>query len=147
MNKITEVWLHLKMRHLMFTSKKMIKVAYGGRGSGKSYAFAIGCIKYALENPGSKILCIRGTQNKISNSSLATLKTAAELLGAGHLVVETEHTLKTLNGSTFILEGAQNPQRFKSMHGINLCWVDEANELSYKAWEYLDSQIHNFYIY
>jgi len=49
----------------------------------------------------------------------------------------SEHTLSCNNGSQFLFYGAKNPASFKSLQGIDLVFIDEATELSEKAWEYL----------
>lgn len=112
-------------------------VAHGGRGGGKSLQFGAIVIQYALQNPGSRILCVRGTQNKISESSLQILKDVIEMLNLDSYFDITEHTLHCKNGSEFLFYGAKNPSTFKSLQGIDFVFIDEATELSEKAWEYL----------
>ena len=112
-------------------------VAYGGRGSGKSFQFGALCIIYALQNPGSRILCVRGTQSKISESSLQILKDVIDMMCIADFFEITEHTLECNNGSKFLFYGAKNYNSFKSLQGIDLVFVDEATELSGKAWEAL----------
>jgi PBSX family phage terminase large subunit len=118
-------------------TKSRYKVAYGGRGSGKSIGMGIGVVKYAVENPGSRILCVRGTQTKISDSSLQILKDVIYMMGLEQIFEITEHTLECINGSTFLFYGAKAYHQFKSLQGINLVWVDEATELKDVAWEVL----------
>lgn len=92
---------------------------------------------YALDHPNSRILCIRGTQNKISESSLQTLKDIISMLKYDDAFEITEHTLKCNNGSEFLFYGAKTYQSFKSLRRIDLVWVDEATEVSTSAWEVL----------
>jgi PBSX family phage terminase large subunit len=112
-------------------------VSYGGRGSGKSLQEAFLTITYAINKPGSKILCVRGTQRVMSESSLQTLKDVIDMIGYNDYFEITENTLRCKNGSTFLFYGARNYLSFKSLQGINLCWVDEATELSHEAWRVL----------
>lgn len=125
------------MEQLIFRKRNRFKIAYGGRGSSKSFSFGIGAVYYALKNPGSRILCVRGTQNKISESSLQILKDAVYMMGQEHKFHITENTLRTVNGSEFLFYGAKNPHTFKSLQGVNLVWIDEATELSESAWDLL----------
>lgn len=122
---------------MLFSSNSRYKVTRGGRGSGKSIGYGIGVIKYAIEHPNSTILCVRGTQVRISASSLQILKDVIYYMGVESLFEITEHTLTCINGTKFIFMGARNYQEFKSIQGIDLCWVDEATELSAEAWEFL----------
>lgn len=94
-------------------------------------------VLFAIDNPNSRILCVRGTQNKISESSLQILKDVIYMLKYEDYFIITENTLKCKNGSDFLFYGAKNPSTFKSLQGIDFVFVDEATELSAKAWEFL----------
>lgn len=118
-------------------SQKRYVVAHSGRGVGKSIQMGAICILYALQNPNSRILAIRGTQNKISESSLEILKDVINMMQIDSYFDMTEHTLKCKNGSEFLFYGGKNYQSFKSLQGINLVFIDEATELSQSAWEVL----------
>jgi len=121
----------------LFQSQNRYKVAYGGRSSGKSFAFAAEAIIYALEHPKSRILCCRGYQNKIEESSLQTLKTVIILMELEDYFNITEKTLSCKNGSEFIFYGLQNYMTLKSLQSIDITWVDEAAEIKAEAWIYL----------
>ncbi len=120
-----------------YLENKRYTVAYGGRGSGKSMQLAAFCIIHAVENADSRILCIRGNQNRISESSLQTLKDVVSMMELDDFFYMTENTLKCKNGSDFILYGAKNYHSFKSLQGVNLVWIDEAIELTEAAWDTL----------
>jgi PBSX family phage terminase large subunit len=117
---------------------KRYTVAYSGRGAGKTFGFAALCIIYALQNPGSRILAIRGTQNKISESSLQVLKDVIWMMRLDNFFEMTEHTLRCKNGSEFLFYGgSRNYHTFKSLQNISLCFVDEATEIPEEAWDVL----------
>lgn len=122
---------------------KRFTVAYGGRGSSKSMGMGALCILFSLINKKSRILCVRGTQNKISESSLQVLKDVIKMMNIEDYFIETENTLRGINGSEFLFYGAKTYQSFKSLQGINLCWVDEATELSKSAWDTLIPSIRD----
>lgn len=126
-----------KLIDLLWKTKIRYKVAKGGRGGAKSIGFGIYVIEYALKNPGAKIMCVRGTQIRISDSSLQILKDVIDMLGYSEAFELTEHTLKSKEGTEFLFYGAKNPGGFKSVQGVDLLWIDEATELSKSAWEYL----------
>lgn len=120
-----------------WNSGRKFVVAYGGRGSSKSMGAGAICILHALQKPGSRILCVRGTQNKISESSLQVLKEIVSMMEIDSSFTITENTIKCNNGSEFLFYGAKNYQSFKSLQGVNLVWADEACELCKEAWETL----------
>jgi phage terminase large subunit-like protein len=116
------------------TSKRYI-VAYGGRGSGKTMQFAALCILYMMKHVNSRILAIRGSQNKLSESSLQTLKDVVTMMGVDDYFIITENTLRCKNGSEALFYGARNHHSFKSLQRINLVFIDEATELTAGAWQ------------
>ena len=134
-------WIHPKIQRLFLISRARHKVVHSGRGASKTLGAAACIIIYVLQNWGTplRILCVRGTQNKLSESSLEALKTIIFMMGVEDYFDMTENTLKTRNENPtdFLFYGAKNPISFKSLEGIDICWVDEANELSNDAWEYL----------
>ena len=91
--KILKSWL----------STKRFIVVKGGRGSSKSMSAAGLCVIHASQTPNQRILCVRGTQNKISESSLQTLKDVISMMKLDDYFIMTENTLKCKNGSDCIL--------------------------------------------
>lgn len=99
--------------------------------------FGTGVIAWILEHPHNRVLCIRGTQIRISDSSLQILKDVVYMMGVQDYFDISEHTLKCKNGTEVLFYGAKSYQQFKSIQGIGLCWIDEATELSEDAWNVL----------
>lgn len=114
------------------------KIAYGGRGSGKSWAFARSLILLSL-NQKERVLCTREVQKSIKESVHKLLCDQAEMLGVRKLFSVTNHSIKcTTTGSEFIFEGIyQNVDRIKSLEGVTKCWVEEAHRVSEESWEIL----------
>jgi phage terminase large subunit len=137
-----EFFIHKKIIKA-YEKDKRYTVLYGGRGGGKSMQVGGLVIMYSLLNPDARILCVRGTQNKISESSLKVLKDVISLMKVDSFFESTENTLKRKNGGEFLFYGAKNYHTFKSLQGIDLCWVDEATELSEAAWDVLIPTIRN----
>ena len=125
-----------KMLYLLM-AKSRYKVAYGGRGSGKSYGFADGCIIRALKTK-TRILCARQLQNSIKDSVHKLLGDRIAALGLSDYFEITRENIRCKNGSEFIFKGIQNNvQEIKSMEGINICWVEEAEGVTEESWDIL----------
>lgn len=114
------------------------KVFYGGRGSSKSHSVARYILIRSMQKP-LRILCTRELQNSIKES---VHKLFTELIEEYNLqslfsVNQTSITC-TLTGSEFIFAGlAKNTDALKSMEGIDICWVEEAERVSERSWELL----------
>lgn len=124
---------------LMFllNSEKRYKVAYGGRGSGKSYGFADACLLKSLQNK-IRILCARQLQTSIKDSVHKLLCDRISAHGLDEWFEITQQAIRCKNGSEFIFKGIQNNvQEIKSMEGIDICWVEEAQSVSRDSWEVL----------
>ena len=125
----------------LWRSNKRYKIAYGGRGSGKSYGVAQRFMVFGLQKPGSRILCTKETQNTLSDSALAILKRVIADHGLSTMFHQTKHGLACINGSEYIFRGLQHPDRIKSLDGISHCWVEEGQKISQEAWDILTPTI------
>ncbi len=124
----------------LWKSDKRYKIAKGGRGSGKSYGIAERFATYALRER-CRLLCTRDVQNTLSDSALAILKRVIKDNGLDAAFEQTKHGLRCKNGSEFIFRGLQNPDRIKSLEGINYAWVEEAHRVTKDAWDVLTPTI------
>lgn len=120
----------------LIRSRKRYKVAYGGRGSGKSYNVAMVMVYRALKER-ALFLCTKETQNTLSDSALAIMKRVIADHGLEQFFKQTRHGLQCVNGSYFIFRGLQHPERIKSLDGVKYCWVEEASAVTHDAWEIL----------
>lgn len=118
-----------------WTTKKQIKVLYGGRMSSKTMDTA-GIILYLASKYKIRIACLRRFQNKLSESVFSTLKriaTSDERLK--HLYTTTENTIKSNIGSEFVFMGIQrNLEEIKGLDNINITWIEEAEKLTQDQW-------------
>lgn len=121
----------------LWRSDKRYKIAYGGRGSGKSYGVAQRFMCFAIQLPGARILCTKETQNSLSDSALAILKRVIHDHNLDGMFQQTKHGLACVNGAEFIFRGLQHPDRIKSLDGISHCWVEEGQKISQDAWDIL----------
>lgn len=114
------------------------KVAHGGRGSGKSWAFARGLLIKAVSQK-LRILCTREIQKSIKDSVHRLLSDQIEALGLGDQFEVLDTEIRGPNGSEFIFAGLANHtvESIKSFEGIDIVWVEEAQTVSKKSWDIL----------
>lgn len=114
------------------------KIAYGGRGSSKSWTFARMLILRAFSQK-VRILCARELQNSIQDSvhQLIVDQIGALGLSAGFHI--KENGITSLTGSEFLFKGLRgmknNAQALKSLEGIDICWIEEAQTVSAASFE------------
>lgn len=114
----------------LFNTKWRHIVYHGGRGSGKSTAVA-----YALLLRGRqgklRVLATREYQNSISDSVHKLLKDLIDKHGFTDYIVQNDTIRNTLTGTEFIFKGLKkDSQAIKSLEGIDICWVEEAQSVS-----------------
>ncbi len=113
------------------------KAYYGGRGSGKSWAAVTALILMALQKP-IKVLCCREIQKSIKESVKAQLDSRIAEMGFGSFFESLETEIRGANGSRFIFAGLRtNPDSIKSMEGIDIAWVEEAQRVSQRSLDLL----------
>lgn len=120
--------------------RKRYYVAYGGRGSGKSWAFARALLLQAVYEP-LRILCCREVMRTIADSVHQLLADQIKALGLGKLYADPpgETTIKGKNGAEFLFAGlrALDAHKIKSYEGVDIAWVEEAQTVSKRSWEIL----------
>lgn len=114
----------------LFNKKWRHIVYHGGRASGKSSATA-----YALLLRGRqsklRILCTREFQNSIADSVHKLLKDLIEKHGFTDYEVQRETIRNTITGTEFVFKGLRkDSQAIKSLEGIDICWIEEAQTIS-----------------
>jgi len=118
----------------LFQSKRT-KVLYGGRGSAKSWSVARALILRAAQGT-IRVLCAREQQNSISESVHKLLGDQIAGLGYGPIFeIQRDRIICKLTNSTFFFEGIKaNVDRIKSYEGVDICWVEEAHNVSENSW-------------
>lgn len=142
------------MRHgrlALFLSKLMIskhfapfakparyKVAYGGRGSSKSWTFAEMAIEVARRTK-TTIPCVRELQLSIADSVHKLLSNTISRLGYDDEFDVLKSTIiHRGTGTNFIFFGIKNdPGKIKSLEGAGVCWVEEAESITKEMWDTL----------
>jgi len=102
----------------------------GGRGSGKSRSIASALILRSAQKP-LRVMCAREIQKSIRDSVKRLLDDEIERLGLGSVFVSTDTEIRGANGSLFLFSGLRsNIDSVKSMEGLDVCWVEEAQNVS-----------------
>ncbi len=116
---------------------KRYKIAFGGRGSSKSWTFTDALIVRALTEK-VRVLCAREFQNSISDSVHRLLSKRIEDLGLSPYFTIQRDTITSTNGSEFTFKGLRhNSESIKSTAGINICWIEEAQTISQESLDIL----------
>ena len=122
-----------KHAECLFSGRKHL-VMPGGRGSGKSYAAADYCLGRSLERK-RKIVCGREHQSSIKHSAKSLLESRIEEYGLQdqYSITETSIICRS-NGSEFAFIGlAKNIDNVRSMHDVNLWWLEESQRISQRV--------------
>jgi phage terminase large subunit len=116
------------------------KVAHGGRGGAKSWNFARALILRAYSQD-TRILCAREFQNSIGDSVHKLLSDQIWNMGLAPFFTITQNSIKCNlreGRSEFLFAGIRNNvTKIKSMEGIDIVWVEEAEKVSSESWEVL----------
>ena len=101
----------------------------GGRGSAKSWEAAQFCIMRSLQ--GKRVLCLREIQNSISESVHALLCDRIEEIGAMDWFDIQKTEISSDTGGMFLFKGLhRNIDSIKSMHNIEVVWIEEAQTVT-----------------
>jgi phage terminase large subunit len=114
------------------------KGAYGGRGSGKSHAFA----EYIIERcvmAKCDVVCIREVQRSLSQSVKKLLESKIQALGLSSVFEVQQSQIIAPHGGIIIFQGMQNHTNdsIKSLEGFDIAWVEEAQSLSQRSLDLL----------
>jgi phage terminase large subunit len=110
---------------------------YGGRYSLKSHTVARFLLIRARQQK-TRVACFREFQNSIAESSHQLLADLITKYKLDEFEVTNNSIINRLNGSDFIFKGLhQNEQSIKSIEGIDIAWVEEAQTVSTDSIEVL----------
>ncbi|WP_354474565.1 PBSX family phage terminase large subunit [Pantoea sp. UYEF8] len=110
----------------------------GGRGSGKSWTIARLLVEIARRG-AYRFLCARELQNSISDSVIRLLDDTINREGyQAEFEVQRASIRHLITGSEFMFYGIKNnPTKIKSLEGIDICWMEEAEAVSKESWDIL----------
>jgi phage terminase large subunit len=120
------------------TEPSRYKCAWGGRGSGKSWAFARALLLEGV-NSTQRILCCREVQKSLKDSVHQLLTDQISEMELDNFYQVTESEIRGRNGTLFLFAGLKSSSvtSIKSFEGCTRCWVEEAQTLSKRSWEIL----------
>jgi phage terminase large subunit len=121
----------------LFRRKGRYKVARGGRGAAKSWGFARALLLLGTQSP-LRILCAREVQKSIADSVHQLLCDQIAALGLQKWYKITDTQITGKNGTTFIFAGLlRNINNIKSLEGVDIVWIEEAEKVSKVSWRKL----------
>lgn len=113
------------------------KSVHGGRGSARSWTFAR-LLSVMATNRKLRILCTREYQSSIRESVHQLLSNQIDQMGLSSFYTVQKDSIRSSIGSEFIFKGLRmNPLEIKSLEGIDICWIEEAQSVSNESWEIL----------
>lgn len=125
----------------LLTQRGRYKVYYGGRGAGKSLSIAKALIWLAARVK-IRVLCTREIQHTLKESVHASLRSCIDEMGYAELFVITNEGIKSKVGAEFIFMGLRSHSaEIKSLHAIDIVWVEEAHAVSEDSWDNLTKTI------
>jgi phage terminase large subunit len=120
------------------------KIAYGGRGSAKSWTFARMAVIRASVRP-VRILCARELQNSIQDSVHQLISDQIVEMGLTGKFDVKENAIRSSIGAEFLFKGLRgmrnNAQALKSLEGVDICWIEEGQTVSHSSLETLTPTI------
>lgn len=126
----------------LFTEDYLFAFLHGGRGGAKSRGVGSYIVHEMRRKAGRRVLCGRETQNSIRDSVHLLLRDEIDRHGLGlagnneFQVTETE--IRHRNGNFAIFRGLlRNLDSLKSIEGLNLVWIEEAQSMSAMSLEKL----------
>jgi len=126
-----------KLKCLFEPANARYRVLYGGRGGSKSWNIARALLLKGCENQ-IRVLCAREFQTSIKDSVHKLLCDQIFALEIEAHYEITERTIRGINGTEFIFVGVKNnTNNVKSIEGIDICWVEEAQSVSPNSWNVL----------
>jgi phage terminase large subunit len=110
---------------------------YGGRYSLKSHTVARYLLIRARQEK-TKVGCFREFQNSIADSSYQLLADLIKQYELKEFELTNNSIINKITGSDFIFKGLwNNEQSIKSIEGMDIAWVEEAQTISQKSLEVL----------
>jgi len=121
---------------------KRVKIAVGGRGSGKSTGVGDLMLLKALQ--GERICCTREFQNSIDDSVHENLKLEIDRLGLdNHFAVQSTEIKSAKGGHIFYRGLARNITSLKSLAGVRALWIEEGESCSDRSLKVLTPSIRS----
>lgn len=129
-----------KLDFLLETNARY-KVLHGGRGGTKSWGIARALIIRAMRQPGLRVLCTREIQSSLKESSKQLLADQIKLMGLSAYFTIIEDEIRGPGGGFFRFKGLSDPEALKSAEGVDICWIEEARNVTKASWLKLEPTV------
>lgn len=117
------------------------KILYGGRGAARSWTVARILLLKGKEKK-LRILCTRELQKSIKESVHKLLTDQIGLMELDNYYTFNNTSIVGRNGTEFLFMGIRhNPSEIKSLEGIDICWIEEGENLTETSWDIIDPTI------
>ena len=134
---------------LIVDHRHEIKIFYGGRGGGKTHAFASAIPRLMDRNdwPTGKplrICVMREVWKSIEKSCKSTIEDKIKTLGLSHQFRgSTKYELKHENGAICFFQGMSNvtDDSVRGLESVDILWFEEAQAMSQRSWTLLEPTI------
>lgn len=114
---------------------KRYKIYYGGRGGAKSHNIARALLIMGMQKP-MRIVCAREIQKSIDDSVHALLSDLIKTYELGWFYEVQKKTIIGRNGTEIKYRGLKhNTTDLKSLEGADICWIEEAENVSNNSYE------------
>lgn len=128
-----------KFRFLL-EEKARFKVAYGGRAGAKSWQIARALLIRGLAG-GLRVLCTREVQSSLKESSMQLLADQIKALGLDAHYKVLSNEIRGPADTLFIFKGLADPEALKSAEGMDICWIEEARNITKASWLKLEPTV------
>jgi len=100
---------------------------------------------FLASNYRIRVLCARQFQNRIAESVYTLLKIQIERFGLADEFAITDNSIKhRRTGSEFMFYGLwRHIDEIKSLEGIDICWIEEAHNLTEEQWKVLEPTLRS----
>ena len=115
------------------------KGAHGGRISGKSHFFAGLGVQRCVQQPGTRMVCVREVQKSLKDSAKLLIedKIRAHKLSRGFRI--RNDSIITPGHGIITFQGMQDhtAESVKSLEGFDIAWIEEGQTISVRSLEFL----------
>lgn len=141
-NNETIVEIPIEFKRLFDTDWREAAI-YGGRNSLKSHTVARYLLIRARQKK-TRVGCFREFQNSMTESSHQLLSDLIKKYKLNDFEVTNNSIINKVTGSDFLFKGLwNNEQTIKSIEGIDIAWVEEAQTVSNSSIEVLTPTVRN----
>lgn len=106
---------------------------HGGRGSAKTQTIAMGLALRGAEEK-LRVVCFRAVQNNVDESVRQELVDAICRAGLENdYDIKEKYIRHVVTRTTFTFRGMQKPGSLRGLAGVDIVWIDEAQDVSAKA--------------